>query len=218
MVQPRTSWNGMVGPMTATEATDPLAARVAELEAALEDWERMVQNAPTIAIRNRGAAAILRRLAAARALLTPADGSRVESLAALEEAARMLGYLWTAENYNGSKVCEMFYDDDPLTVDVPRILAALAPTPPEPAATVERCAVGVSAVHAGIPTVVVCGETRDSETHETGAPDYDHPFAATVGGVVIRCGNQLGWYPCCEHEVDAMSSHCWACTPVPEPK
>jgi hypothetical protein len=62
----------------ATEAAGPLAARVAELEAALEDWERMVQNAPTIAIRNRGAAAILRRLAAARALLPPADGSRVE--------------------------------------------------------------------------------------------------------------------------------------------
>ena len=43
------------------------------------------------------------------------------------------------------------------------------------------------------------------------------PTPAPEGTVTIRCGNVLGWYPCCEHEVDALSSHCWACTPPSEP-
>jgi hypothetical protein len=55
--------------------------------------------------------------------------------AALVEAARMLEYLWSAENLNGAVVSDYFYDDDPLTEDVPRVIAAaraaLAATPDE---------------------------------------------------------------------------------------
>ena len=43
--------------------------------------------------------------------------------AALDETTRMLAYLWGAENHNGQIVRDMFYDDDPLLADVPRVIA-----------------------------------------------------------------------------------------------
>lgn len=43
---------------------------------------------------------------------------------ALRETVEMLEYLWAAEDYNGSIVHDMFYDDDPLNEDVPKVIAA----------------------------------------------------------------------------------------------
>jgi hypothetical protein len=59
--------------LAATEATDPLTARVAALEAALRDLADYVEGfVGSAAVHSIG------YVAAARALLPPADGSRVE--------------------------------------------------------------------------------------------------------------------------------------------
>lgn len=61
-----------------------------------------------------------------RASIVEHVGRRTEArIAALEASADMLRFLWNAETMHGSLVRDLFYDDDPLSADVPRILAAL---------------------------------------------------------------------------------------------
>ena len=164
-----------------TTPTDPTTLRTA-LEALVQKWSDEAISAMSNGLTEQAVATEWCASDLRAVLPTPAPAAD-EARCGHDPAARGWDY-WCIAPCHADGTCDGECDPecnrcpDPC----PTCQPDPTPVPPTPPATgtVERCAAGVEAVHAGIPTVVTCGEPRDSEAHEAGAPDFDHLFVAPV--------------------------------------